>query len=97
MINLVILILIFFLSNNISASEVTVIELHNKTIDQLLNENIETIDNSQIIISDDNSSANECNVLEAKEPYKFFIQYSMIFFLGSNGTRSSKPIDFTAI
>ena len=50
------IILIFFalISNDVFANEVTVIKLHNKSLDQLLNESIENNEEIKILISDDN-------------------------------------------
>ena len=50
------IILIFFtlISNNVFANEVTIIPLHNKSLDQLINESLENDEATQIIDSDDN-------------------------------------------
>ena len=52
----IILILFTLISNNVLANEVTVIELHNKSLDQIINESLENNEETQLIISDDNGN-----------------------------------------
>ena len=53
MIKFAILMFFTFLSNTVYSNEITVIELHNKTLDQLLSENLLNDDETQIIFSED--------------------------------------------
>jgi len=53
MINLIIIFIFIFLNSVVFANEVTVIELHNQTIDQLLNANKESVTKTEILITED--------------------------------------------